>query len=90
MATLTKLLEIRIVASNLSGLPNKLRIRELVLEVVVLSSFMFFGDNEKYATSAPDIIADIMSRRITIRSPMIKPVLSNEAAMLARTPIAEG
>ena len=62
---LTKLFPISIVANNLFGLSNKLRIKLPVLDSSPSMSFLSCGDKEKKATSAPDIKAE-QSNKIKI------------------------
>jgi uncharacterized protein YneF (UPF0154 family) len=63
--TLTKLLDIRIDPSSLSGISISFRIRLFFLLFSCLSLFISEGESEKYATSDPEISAEHIRSRIS-------------------------
>ncbi len=73
-----KLLATRIVASNLSGIPNNFITDWSVFNLDLLNLLSSAGDKEKYATSEPDTSADDISKNNTITN-AIK--ISNEIGL---------
>lgn len=62
--TFTKLFDISIVANNFSGLFNRFIILFELSNLSFFSCLIVDGDNEKYATSEPEINADISIKNI--------------------------
>lgn len=63
--TLTKLLDMRIDPSNLSGMSINFRMRLVFLLFSCLSLSISEGESEKYATSDPEISAEHIRSRIS-------------------------
>ena len=76
IATFTKLLVIRIVASKRSGTCRCLRI--ILLNRVLFSFNLLIcdGESEKYATSLPEINPDSINRITRIKIPMAIPTVN--------------
>lgn len=71
--TFTKLLDIRIVASKRSGSDTNFKINALSVPSVIFC--LSLGDNEKKATSEPEISAEVIRRNIVTIILTITPTL---------------
>jgi len=80
IATFTKLLTIRIVASRNSEWLNSLKTNESKVDFSSLISFISLGVKEKEATSEAEIKPDINSSNTAIRSATIAPNVTGRTA----------
>lgn len=78
MLTFTKLLEIRIVASNLLGLSNNLSMASSFFPFLSFNDSISEGDKEKNAVSEPETIPENITRITNITRPItvsgVKPI----------------
>lgn len=78
MATLIKLLAINIVDSNFCGFSKRDSIIVMSLKSSSLAASICFRVSEKKATSAPDIMAELISKRMSNTNESIEKINSPE------------